>query len=242
MTTLADAWKAGDAPTVERIVLQELRKEPGMYQRLLVDRNKDWLPKIEALFARKGRTFVVVGAAHLVGSDGLLAMLKAKGYGDRAALVSLPFDVRAMKPTLLTALLLTAAVGSFLRKQRSIDEFFAAFTAEWLRLNPNQAASIRFFTGEEQRQFERQLTPVTREWRQRRAALAARGLKELRTFDRARLNDTQRISAELMEWQLDTVTRQNRTADYFFPFEQNGGVNVGLVGALTVNHPIAVRG
>lgn len=81
VTTLADAWKAGDAPTVERIVLQELRKEPAMYQRLLVERNRNWLPKIEALFGRKGRTFVVVGAAHLVGSDGLLAMLKAKGYG-----------------------------------------------------------------------------------------------------------------------------------------------------------------
>jgi uncharacterized protein YbaP (TraB family) len=80
VATLADAWKAGDAPTVERIVLQELRKEPRMYQRLLVDRNRDWLPKIEALFARKGRAFVVVGAAHLVGGDGLLALLRAKGY------------------------------------------------------------------------------------------------------------------------------------------------------------------
>ena len=80
VTTLADAWKAGDAATVEKIVLQELRKEPGIYQRLLVDRNKDWIPKIEALFSRKGRAFVVVGAAHLVGPDGLLALLKAKGY------------------------------------------------------------------------------------------------------------------------------------------------------------------
>jgi uncharacterized protein YbaP (TraB family) len=80
VTTLADAWKAGDASTVEKIVLQELRKEPGMYQRLLVDRNKDWMPKIEALFSRKGRSFVVVGAAHLVGPDGLLALLRAKGY------------------------------------------------------------------------------------------------------------------------------------------------------------------
>jgi uncharacterized protein YbaP (TraB family) len=80
VTTLANAWKAGDAPTVEKIVLQELRKEPGMYQRLLVDRNKNWMPKVEALFSRKGRSFVVVGAAHLVGPDGLLALLKAKGY------------------------------------------------------------------------------------------------------------------------------------------------------------------
>jgi len=77
---LADAWKSGDAPTVERIVQSELKAEPQMYQRLLVDRNKAWLPKIEALFNRSGHAVVVVGAAHLVGPDGLVAMLKAKGY------------------------------------------------------------------------------------------------------------------------------------------------------------------
>ena len=38
------------------------------------------MPKIEALFSRPRHAFVVVGAAHLVGPDGLVAMLKAKGY------------------------------------------------------------------------------------------------------------------------------------------------------------------
>jgi uncharacterized protein YbaP (TraB family) len=80
VATLADAWKAGDAVTIERIVLQDVRQEPRMYQRLLVDRNRTWLPAIEALFARRGRAFVVVGAAHLVGADGLIAMLRARGY------------------------------------------------------------------------------------------------------------------------------------------------------------------
>ena len=80
VTTLANAWKAGDAATVERIVLQDVRQEPRMYQRLLVDRNRNWFPTIEALFARRGRAFVVVGAAHLVGADGLIAMLRARGY------------------------------------------------------------------------------------------------------------------------------------------------------------------
>jgi uncharacterized protein len=65
---------------VERIVLKDLEQEAQLYQRLLVERNKNWLPKLEALFARKGAAFVVVGAAHLVGPDGLVAMLKAKGY------------------------------------------------------------------------------------------------------------------------------------------------------------------
>jgi uncharacterized protein YbaP (TraB family) len=61
-------------------VLADLKSDPQMYQRLLVERNKNWLPKIEALFAARGRALVVVGAAHLVGPDGVLAMLKAKGY------------------------------------------------------------------------------------------------------------------------------------------------------------------
>ena len=77
---LTAAWKSGDALAVERIVLADLKSDPQMYQRLLVERNKNWLPKIEALFAGRGRALVVVGAAHLVGPDGILAMLKAKGY------------------------------------------------------------------------------------------------------------------------------------------------------------------
>ena len=77
---LGEAWKTGDVAAIERIALADLKSDPVMYQRLLVERNKNWLPKIEALFARRGRALVVVGAAHLVGPDGLIAMLKAKGY------------------------------------------------------------------------------------------------------------------------------------------------------------------
>jgi uncharacterized protein len=80
ISKLADAWKGGDTATIEQIMLKDLKDDPAMYQRLLVDRNRNWLPKIEALFARDGRAFVVVGAAHLVGPDGLVQMLKAKGY------------------------------------------------------------------------------------------------------------------------------------------------------------------
>jgi uncharacterized protein len=77
---LVSAWKGGDAATVERITLADLKQDPVIYRRLLIDRNRNWLPKLEALFSRPGHAFVVVGAAHLIGPDGLLAMLKAKGY------------------------------------------------------------------------------------------------------------------------------------------------------------------
>jgi uncharacterized protein len=77
---LGDAWKAGDISSVEKVVLSDLRSDPLMYQRLLVERNRNWMPKIEALFSRRTHSLVVVGAAHLVGPDGVLAQLRAKGY------------------------------------------------------------------------------------------------------------------------------------------------------------------
>jgi uncharacterized protein YbaP (TraB family) len=80
VTRLTNAWKIGDAASVERIILADLKTDPLLYQRLLVERNRNWLPKIEALFGRKTPALVLVGAAHLVGPDGLVSMLKAKGY------------------------------------------------------------------------------------------------------------------------------------------------------------------
>jgi uncharacterized protein YbaP (TraB family) len=80
VTALANAWKAGDVTTVEKIVLQDMKSDRRMYERLVVERNRTWLPQIEALFARSAPTFVVVGAAHLVGPDGILNALRAKGY------------------------------------------------------------------------------------------------------------------------------------------------------------------
>ena len=50
----------------------------------------------------------------------------------------------------------------------------------------------------------------------------------------------QKTSAELMEWQLQRVVDGQPFLDYFFPFEQLQGVNIGLVTALTSSHPIVV--
>ena len=74
--TAGAGWAAG----VERIVLEDVKGDQVMYERLLVNRNRNWLPRLDALLSRNSRAFVVVGAAHLVGPDGLLAMFRAKGY------------------------------------------------------------------------------------------------------------------------------------------------------------------
>ena len=80
ISSLVTAWKNGDVDAIERLTMQDLKEEPIIYERLLVERNRNWLPQIEALFARASPALVVVGAAHLVGPDGLLKMLQGKGY------------------------------------------------------------------------------------------------------------------------------------------------------------------
>jgi uncharacterized protein YbaP (TraB family) len=80
VSKIAQAWKVGDTVTIERIVLRDIKRDPEIYERLLVERNRNWLPDLENLLGRSTRAFVVVGAAHMVGPDGLIAMLKAKGY------------------------------------------------------------------------------------------------------------------------------------------------------------------
>jgi uncharacterized protein (DUF885 family) len=121
-------------------------------------------------------------------------------------------------------------------QQRPIGAFFDAFTDEWMRFNTDAAAATRYFTGAEQERVERLLSPQTRENALQRIALAKKGLAELRRYDRTKLSPQERVSANLMEWQLDTLVKGEPFLDLGFPLEQFGGANIGLVNTLTVQH------
>ncbi|MBI2189596.1 MAG: DUF885 domain-containing protein [Acidobacteria bacterium] len=143
------------------------------------------------------------------------------------------------KVVLLAAVLaLSVPTGGVHAQPRSIDDVFRSFAADWVRGNPNQAVATRYLSGPEAEPLERELTPVSGEWQRGRIRLAARGLAELRAFDRAALPVPQRTAAELLDWQLDTIVRGEPYLDYAFPLEQFGGVNVTLVITLTVSHPL----
>ncbi len=74
------AWKAGDTGKVESLLLKSLRDDPGLYRRLVVQRNQRWRKTLEHLLEGHENFLVVVGAAHLVGPDGLVALLRARGF------------------------------------------------------------------------------------------------------------------------------------------------------------------
>ena len=123
-------------------------------------------------------------------------------------------------------------------QQRSLADFFRDFTDEWMRGNPNQAAATRYFSGAEQTSFERQLTPETRAWRQGRVRLARKGVAALAKFDRSKMTHDERISADLMKWQLSTLIAGEAYEDFRFPIDQFNGPNVSIPNTLTVQHPM----
>src|ERR1019366_542252 len=59
----------------------------------------------------------------------------------------------------------------------AFDAWVDAFTADWIRADPNAATETQYFSGAEQDTLDRQLTPVTRQFRASRVAAANKGLR-----------------------------------------------------------------
>jgi uncharacterized protein YbaP (TraB family) len=77
---IKDAWQTGDAAALDRLLNKGLKDSPSLFAALVTNRNSSWMPKIEQLLQGEDDALVVVGAAHLVGKQGVVEMLRAKGY------------------------------------------------------------------------------------------------------------------------------------------------------------------
>ena len=79
------AWRDGDALAIEDLILEGIGDaESEAYQQLLTIRNRNWAQTMsEELSDATGPVFVVVGAAHLVGQDSLLELLRGEGFAVR---------------------------------------------------------------------------------------------------------------------------------------------------------------
>ena len=77
------AWKIGDVPALKKLLAESIEKYPDLYKKLLIDRNASWLGQIEELLKGGKDAIVIVGAAHLVGKDSVLDMLKNLGFSSK---------------------------------------------------------------------------------------------------------------------------------------------------------------
>lgn len=78
---MSTAWEQGDERALERTVIDDTRVEyPELYQMLFVDRNNAWMTELTREMEGSGVDFIAVGAGHIIGSDGLVAQFRARGY------------------------------------------------------------------------------------------------------------------------------------------------------------------
>lgn len=76
---MVKSWHQGNLEGLEELV-ETMKTYPLFYEKLLVERNQNWVPQIEKFLTEDKNVLVIVGAAHLAGEDGLLTLLKRKGY------------------------------------------------------------------------------------------------------------------------------------------------------------------
>ncbi|WPJ94782.1 TraB/GumN family protein [Coraliomargarita algicola] len=77
---MIEAWRIGNLDTIEQLFVDDMLQYPEIYNTMLKDRNARWLPQIEAMLETEPTELVLVGLAHMAGSDGLIKLLTAKGY------------------------------------------------------------------------------------------------------------------------------------------------------------------
>lgn len=78
---LLAAWRSGDLAKLDALGIDDMQKQfPTLYQTMLADRNRAWLDDIDRLMQNQEKEFILVGALHMAGEDGLIAELKRKGF------------------------------------------------------------------------------------------------------------------------------------------------------------------
>lgn len=81
---LVRAWRDGDTAFLAARVDELRSAHPQAYARLLADRNRAWVPRLDARLREPQPLLAIVGAAHLVGPDSLLRLLRERGFAVRA--------------------------------------------------------------------------------------------------------------------------------------------------------------
>jgi uncharacterized protein len=79
LSKMVAAWRAGELESLSSELLEDFGDFPGLYEKLVTDRNNAWVPKLERLLTDGQHHLVVVGALHLVGPDNVIELLEERG-------------------------------------------------------------------------------------------------------------------------------------------------------------------
>lgn len=78
---LTTNWREGNIEYLDTNYVSLLKQDyPDVYESVLVKRNNNWMPIIEAMFNDDDIEFVLVGVLHLAGEHSVLTQLSERGY------------------------------------------------------------------------------------------------------------------------------------------------------------------
>ncbi|HUI76280.1 MAG TPA: TraB/GumN family protein [Bryobacteraceae bacterium] len=77
---LQSLWLEGDAAGLSSYLSTSMRDDPEYQKRVFADRNPRMADRAEQCLKSRDRCFVVVGAGHMVGKDGVVRLLENRGY------------------------------------------------------------------------------------------------------------------------------------------------------------------
>ena len=78
-----DAWLSGDVRPAYAWMAQMKQRYPELYAAIVVQRNANWIARIEAMLAARRPALVITGLYHLAGPDNLPQLLAASGFDAR---------------------------------------------------------------------------------------------------------------------------------------------------------------
>ncbi len=79
VSALTAAWGRGDIAALEKVINDDVDAVPSARKAIITDRNRRWSAWVQKRMERPGTVLMAVGAGHLVGTDGVPAMLDAAG-------------------------------------------------------------------------------------------------------------------------------------------------------------------
>ncbi|WP_237246116.1 TraB/GumN family protein [Sphingopyxis bauzanensis] len=79
VTKLTAVWSRGDVAAMEQMVNDDVDAVPAARLAIVTDRNRRWAAWVKRRMAEPGTVMMAVGAGHLLGVDGVPAILEADG-------------------------------------------------------------------------------------------------------------------------------------------------------------------
>ncbi len=77
---MISAWKNGELEALQGMLFDEAERFPELMDIFLKSRNLAWIDRLDAMLKNKENAMILVGTGHLASKDGLIQLLKDRGY------------------------------------------------------------------------------------------------------------------------------------------------------------------